>query len=782
VVVLILLVFIVGGAADATTRIVPLGDSLTKGMLDTDDGGSHPTYRYWLWNKLKSNGYDVDFVGSWSVPDFPGYSFDKANEGHGGYTIGGILNGVGTGGKLSTWLNTYTPDVALVLIGTNDVLAQTPMETRFSNLNGVVTTLRAKNPNIKIFLAKLPPTGDSYRNTNSGLITFNNQLPGWASSRSTSASPIVVVDLYSGFDGRADNQAPRYIHPDESGEKKIADRWYSAIAPYLTKGTTTTTTTKTPTPTPTGDPYAITGPRVITSSGTYYFTQDLVNRDDVVCIEVKSDGVTIDGRGHRLGGTGTSSTSAGIFVNSIPDVTIKNLRISGWGYGIYYIDSGVALGRVEGCTIENNVYAGVVLYRNVHGVTVTGNQITGHAGRGVLIYDSTDNVVFNNRLMNAGDNAQVGGTSTGNTFSVTKRAGPNIIGGPSIGGNYWAKPSGNGFSETHGDSDGDGFCDEAFSFAGHVDSLPLASPNAPTKTPTATATPTPTATPTATATPTPTATPTGTPTPTATPTSTPTVTPTPTPTATIGGDLGYFLISTTPAGAEIFFDGVPKGNTSAGPLNVSQATTGTPVQVIEARKAGYATASHAVAQWPAKGETLSLSLDLQAIGAGSPFADFSASATAGAAPLYVKFTDRSQNAVSYNWQFGDGAISYQASPSRTYQDPGTYRVNLTVTNQTGATSTKSATITVNSSDTPTPTVTPTVAVMIVPGGTDVPHDLDGDGKYEDVNGNGRRDFADVTLYFNQMTWIGANEPVSAFDFNNNGRIDFADAVALFNAL
>ena len=49
-----------------------------------------------------------------------------------------------------------------------------------------------------------------------------------------------------------------------------------------------------------------------------------------------------------------------------------------------------------------------------------------------------------------------------------------------------------------------------------------------------------------------------------------------------------------------------------------------------------------------------------------------------------------------------------------------------------------------------------------------------------MNGNGRKDFADVVLYFNQMTWIAANEPVAAFDCNGNGRIDFADVVWLFN--
>jgi PKD repeat protein len=73
-------------------------------------------------------------------------------------------------------------------------------------------------------------------------------------------------------------------------------------------------------------------------------------------------------------------------------------------------------------------------------------------------------------------------------------------------------------------------------------------------------------------------------------------------------------------------------------------------------------------------------------------------------------------------------------------------------------------------------------VVAVPGGAGLPADTDGDGVYEDVNGNGRKDFADVVLYFNQMNWIAANEPAAAFDCNGNGRVDFADVVWLFNHL
>ena len=64
----------------------------------------------------------------------------------------------------------------------------------------------------------------------------------------------------------------------------------------------------------------------------------------------------------------------------------------------------------------------------------------------------------------------------------------------------------------------------------------------------------------------------------------------------------------------------------------------------------------------------------------------------------------------------------------------------------------------------------------------VPGDPDGDGYYEDLNGNGEIDFQDLLILFEQMDWISENEPVEAFDYNNNGRIDFSDCTALFNKI
>ena len=74
------------------------------------------------------------------------------------------------------------------------------------------------------------------------------------------------------------------------------------------------------------------------------------------------------------------------------------------------------------------------------------------------------------------------------------------------------------------------------------------------------------------------------------------------------------------------------------------------------------------------------------------------------------------------------------------------------------------------------------AVLTLPGQTNPPTDLEGDGLYEDLNGNTALDFNDVQLFFRQMDWIAANEPVALFDFNHNSGIDFNDIQLLFRRI
>ncbi|NYT06359.1 MAG: hypothetical protein GKC04_08370, partial [Methanomicrobiales archaeon] len=72
------------------------------------------------------------------------------------------------------------------------------------------------------------------------------------------------------------------------------------------------------------------------------------------------------------------------------------------------------------------------------------------------------------------------------------------------------------------------------------------------------------------------------------------------------------------------------------------------------------------------------------------------------------------------------------------------------------------------------------AVVPFPGCTNPPQDLDHDGLYEDVNGDGIFSFGDIRLFFEYYdVWIPANEPIACFDYDGNGFIGFGDVRALF---
>jgi hypothetical protein len=236
---------------------MPLGDSITKGSVMSAEQAKHPTYRYWLWNDLKTNDYDVDFVGSWKMPNFPNVSFDQDNEGHGGWTSDEILHGVPDDpwepGYLSDWTQLYNYDMVLLLIGTNDVLHGIPTNQSAANIGKIITVLRQKNPRVTIFLATLP-SATEYRQS---LINLNQEIVRIADRSTTPESRVVLVDQYYGFDGVQDTQPPEYVHPDESGEKKLAKNWYDALVPYLSKAPAPTATpipTTIPTTVPTTPP------------------------------------------------------------------------------------------------------------------------------------------------------------------------------------------------------------------------------------------------------------------------------------------------------------------------------------------------------------------------------------------------------------------------------------------------------------------------------------------------------------------------------------------------
>jgi lysophospholipase L1-like esterase len=238
--ILVLLLFCTGLAVESV-KIVPIGDSITQGTLQNDDRLDHPTYRYWLWKRLQEGGYDVDFVGSSNQPHLP-FDFDMDHEGHDGYRTRDLL----VNDRLKNWLSRYSPDIALVQLGTNDAMDGVPVETTISNLGRIIDILRERNPDIVILMGTIIPRGGH----NENLPALNHAMVDLADRRSTATSPVVAVDQFSGYDGYDDNQPTRYLHPNRQGEQKIADRYYAALVPYLSgdrKGVATMKPTDVPT-------------------------------------------------------------------------------------------------------------------------------------------------------------------------------------------------------------------------------------------------------------------------------------------------------------------------------------------------------------------------------------------------------------------------------------------------------------------------------------------------------------------------------------------------------
>jgi PGF-pre-PGF domain-containing protein len=187
----------------------------------------------------------------------------------------------------------------------------------------------------------------------------------------------------------------------------------------------------------------------------------------------------------------TNCTSGGILITNSQEETgtestVTGCTVDGSAIGLLLAEGG---GIFTDNILSGNSY-GLVLY-DINNSLVYGNTMAENSRAG-LAFDldqtemysiiglvgsmespiSGNNTIYNNYFNNV--NNTLFYTATNNTWNTSKTSGESIVGGPYLGGNYWANPGGTGFSENCTDADKDGIADSPYEIKnGTFDYLPL---------------------------------------------------------------------------------------------------------------------------------------------------------------------------------------------------------------------------------------------------------------------------------------------------------------------
>jgi lysophospholipase L1-like esterase len=223
-------------SAAGVLTVMPLGDSITDGA--NVPGG----YRIKLWQDFGSNPSRLKFVGS--LQNGPAQLGDQHHEGHSGYTIADAPS-VGRLGLTEhldasqyvypngNWLGpTVTPDIILLMIGTNDIDLNYSVAQAPARLSALISKIVSLKPNAKLIVASIPPIDDANnsfgvdQNGNARAIAYNAAIPGIVANDQALGEHVYFYDMYHQLrltdisDG---------LHPTAAGYNKMGDAWFAAI-------------------------------------------------------------------------------------------------------------------------------------------------------------------------------------------------------------------------------------------------------------------------------------------------------------------------------------------------------------------------------------------------------------------------------------------------------------------------------------------------------------------------------------------------------------------------
>jgi lysophospholipase L1-like esterase len=146
--------------------------------------------------------------------------FDQNHEGHVAMRADQVL------AQAAGWVSNANPDIVLLHIGTNDIMLGQAVSGVLSEVGQIIDAIRSVKPNIKIIVAQILPV-DGF---DAEVAAYNSGLATLVASKTSGTSPVRLADMFSGF---GSNDKYDGVHPNDTGESKMADRWYDVLATLL---------------------------------------------------------------------------------------------------------------------------------------------------------------------------------------------------------------------------------------------------------------------------------------------------------------------------------------------------------------------------------------------------------------------------------------------------------------------------------------------------------------------------------------------------------------------
>ncbi len=219
-------------------KVMPLGDSITAGWCPSETELAYGGYRTYLTKALEENGYskNFDFVGKWQT----GKGYDTDNNGTNGACIAydqAWANSILTDVVDEKILDTYTPDIVLLQIGTNDINSQSnridalKIDTINDRLENLIDVIFSKlNENSMLFLASIPNMQGESSKYNEDVKNYNEFIREVVDNKIEEGKRITFVDVNAVV---ADDQFDDALHPNQSGYESMGELWYGILTDYM---------------------------------------------------------------------------------------------------------------------------------------------------------------------------------------------------------------------------------------------------------------------------------------------------------------------------------------------------------------------------------------------------------------------------------------------------------------------------------------------------------------------------------------------------------------------